>query len=145
MRICFDLDNALCIGKPYSKARPLRGAIQALKTLHDDGHTIIIYTARGMESHPGNQSKVLKEIIHLTLKQLERWGFVYDEIHFGKPSADIYVDERSINTIKFGGILEHVAELSKYMQKSKIDKCVNKIDSLLEKGTESCHPITKTV
>jgi hypothetical protein len=31
----------------------------------------------------------------LTLRQLNEWGFVYDEIYFGKPDADIFIDDKA--------------------------------------------------
>lgn len=33
----------------------------------------------------------------VTRSQLERWGVAYDELHLGKPSADVYVDDRAVH------------------------------------------------
>lgn len=94
MRICFDLDNTLCTGAPYEKAEPYYWAAKFLRILKEAGHTIIIYTARKMSSENGNIGRVNKSIGLLTFKQLEEWGFIYDEIYFGKPAADIYIDDK---------------------------------------------------
>jgi hypothetical protein len=100
MRICFDLDETLCTGYPYSESKPLSGSKELLLQLRSDGHQIIIQTARGMGRSDGNMGKALAAIAKLTLEQLERWGFVYDEIYFGKPNADLYIDDKSLPNIK---------------------------------------------
>jgi len=100
MRICFDLDDTLCSGKPYEKAFPIEGRRELLKSLKDKGHTIIIYTARGMGRSNGSIGKSMASIGRITLNQLEKWDFVFDEIVFGKPSADIYVDDKGLNALR---------------------------------------------
>lgn len=97
MRICFDLDNTLCTGAPYEEAEPYRWVSKYLKELKEEGHTIIIYTARKMNTHNGNIGLVNKSIGLLTFKQLEEWDYVYDEIYFGKPAADIYIDDKGFH------------------------------------------------
>lgn len=103
MRICFDLDDTLCFGSKatdegtdYTSCKPMPGAAQALAGFRESGHTIIIHTARGMGRANGNMGKAQAEIASLTFKQLEAWGFEYDEIYFGKPSADIYIDDKAL-------------------------------------------------
>ena len=32
-----------------------------------------------------------------TYKQLKNWGLKFDELYFGKPSADFYIDDKSLN------------------------------------------------
>ena len=96
MRLCFDLDGTLCTGRPYEEAQPIKESIQALNDLSAAGHEIIIYTARGMSSCKGNIGKVVNKLGALTLSQLEEWGVRYDEIIFGKPCADLYVDDKGV-------------------------------------------------
>lgn len=96
MRICFDLDGTLCRGIPYEKAEPYEWASGYLKELKKKGHTVIIYTARKMSTYNGNIGLVNKKTALLTLNQLEEWDFVYDEIYFGKPAADIYIDDKGL-------------------------------------------------
>jgi hypothetical protein len=100
MRICFDLDETLCTGYPYEIAIPLDGACELLQKLGSEGHTIIIQTARGMGRSNGNIGKAQNLVAKLTLDQLESWGFIYDEIYFGKPAADLYIDDKSLPDIK---------------------------------------------
>ena len=97
MRICFDLDNTLCSGKPYDIAQPLRGAKELLIRLKEKGHVIIIHTARGMGTNSSNVGATIASIGKMTLNQLEDWEFIYDEIYFGKPSAEVYIDDKAFH------------------------------------------------
>ena len=96
MRICFDLDGTLCTGN-YDEAQPLPGIKELLIRLKDEGHVIIIHTARGMSTNRANIGKVTATLAKLTLEQLDKWEFVYDEVIFGKPAADLYVDDKAMN------------------------------------------------
>lgn len=101
LRVCFDLDNTLVtypqnIGD-YSTVKPIINNIQLCKKLKKDGHEIIIYTARRMQTHKGNIGKVIKDIASITIDTLEKFNIEYDELIFGKPIADIYIDDRAIN------------------------------------------------
>jgi capsule biosynthesis phosphatase len=101
LRICFDLDNTLVtyptIIGDYSTVKPINNNIILLKKLKNDGHEIIIYTARRMKTHNGNVGKVIKDIASVTIDTLEKYNIDYDELIFGKPIADIYIDDRAIN------------------------------------------------
>jgi len=99
VRICFDLDETLCYGDGYFGLKPFPRAAELLKRIRAEGHTVIIYTARGMGSCNGNVGLATAKMAHLTFEQLEEWGFEYDEIYFGKPAADLYVDDKSIVNI----------------------------------------------
>ena len=101
MRICFDLDNTLVsyptIPNDYTTVKPINKMIELLKKFKSDGHEIIIYTARRMQTHNSNIGKVIKDIAMITFQTLDKYNIVYDEIIFGKPIADIYIDDRAIN------------------------------------------------
>jgi capsule biosynthesis phosphatase len=103
MRICFDLDETLCTKESlgYESCKPLPEASFLLKSLRSQGHKIIIYTARGMESFKGSVGAAMSSIGLLTLNQLKEWDFEYDEIYFGKPSADLYVDDKGQSALEF--------------------------------------------
>ena len=100
-RICFDLDNTLVsypkIKGDYSSVEPLVSNIKLLKFLKDLGHTIIIYTARRMRTHHGNVGKVVADISKVTFETLDKFGIPYDEIYFGKPYANFYIDDLAVN------------------------------------------------
>lgn len=116
MRICFDLDNTLCFGASYEEAQPHHWAAELLDLLKRGGHEIIIYTARKMTTCNGNIGKVNKSIGLLTFNQLEEWGFVYDEIYFGKPAADIYIDDKGLNYINYEQLLNYLTGELKCLQ-----------------------------
>jgi capsule biosynthesis phosphatase len=101
LRICFDLDNTLVtyptIPNDYTSVKPIISNINLLKKLKQDGHEIIIHTARRMKTHNHNIGKVIKDIAIITLNTLNDLDIPYDEIIFGKPIADIYIDDRAIN------------------------------------------------
>lgn len=100
MRICIDLDGTICETKQdhetYADVLPIKGAVETLHKFKRDGHYIIIYTARHMKTCDGNLSKIIARIGKVTLDWLEKHNVPYDEICFGKPYADIYIDDKSI-------------------------------------------------
>lgn len=101
LRICFDLDNTLVtfptINKDYASVKPVQKNIDILRYLKRFGHTIIIYTARRMKTHHGNTGKALADVGKITFDTLEKFDIPYDEIYFGKPQADFYIDDLAIN------------------------------------------------
>lgn len=100
MRFCFDLDNTIVtypvVPGDYATVRPIHSVIDYINFLYNNGHTIIVYTARRMKTHSGNAVMAEKEIGDLTRKTLLDFGVKYHELHFGKPYADFYVDDLSI-------------------------------------------------
>jgi capsule biosynthesis phosphatase len=101
LRICFDFDNTLVsyptIPGDYYSVEPIQRNINFLKLLHSLGHTIIIYTARRMKTHGGNVGRVVADISRVTLDTLDKFDIPYDEIYFGKPYANFYIDDLAIN------------------------------------------------
>ena len=101
IRVCFDLDNTLVtyptIPGDYMTVSPIEPMISLARQLHEEGHTIIIYTARRMKTHSGNVGAVMKDVGVITFNTLAEFNIPYDEIIFGKPIADIYIDDRAVN------------------------------------------------
>jgi histidinol phosphatase-like enzyme len=88
MKIVIDVDGTICSQeKDYSKAKPFERRIKRVNDLYDQGHKIVFFTARGYET------KIDWSLV--TRKQLSDWGVKYHDIIFGKPSADVYIDDRS--------------------------------------------------
>lgn len=100
-RICFDLDNTLVtypvIKGDYISVKPIERNINLLKYLKSFGNIIIIYTARRMKTHNGNIGKVNSDIGKITFETLDKFNIPYDEIYFGKPYADFYIDDLAFN------------------------------------------------
>jgi capsule biosynthesis phosphatase len=103
-RFCFDLDNTLVtfpvISGDYTSVKPIQENINFLKYLKNFGHEIIIYTARRMKTHKGNNGKLLRDIGKITFDTLEKFDIPYDEIYFGKPHADYYIDDLAVNAFE---------------------------------------------
>jgi capsule biosynthesis phosphatase len=99
-RFCFDIDNTLVtypkIAGDYSTVEPIQRVINFSNFLHSQGHTIILHTARRMKTHMGNVGRVQSDIAKVTLDSLDRFGIKYDEIYFGKPYANFYIDDLAI-------------------------------------------------
>ena len=101
LRICFDLDNTL-VSYPktpndYTSVEPIQKNIDFLKYLKSFGHTIIIYTARRMKTHNGNVGKIMSDVGIITFETLIKFDIPYDEIYFGKPYANVYIDDMALN------------------------------------------------
>jgi capsule biosynthesis phosphatase len=100
MRLCIDLDGVVCElkkpGEDYSQVKPIAGAVEKLRALRNAGHYIILMTARHMKTCSGNVGMVLARQGKVTLDWLEKHGIEYDELHFGKPHADLYIDDNAV-------------------------------------------------
>lgn len=95
-KYCFDLDGTLCTKEnlDYNKSKPFIERINLVNKLYDDGHTILIDTARGSVSGINWED--------LTKTQLKKWGVKYHKLRVGvKLDADIYIDDKGINDIDF--------------------------------------------
>ena len=101
MRIVIDLDGTICeIKKPgqsYMDVAPLPGATERIRLLRSQGHYVIIQSARNMATCESNLGKVMKNVGLITLEWLQKHEIEYDEIYFGKPNAEIYIDDRGLS------------------------------------------------
>jgi len=101
MRWIFDLDGTICDTEydikdgewSYIKSVPKKEIIEKINKLYDMGEHIIIFTARG--------SLIEENWKEITLKQLEKWGIKYNDLMFGKPGGEIYIDDRTISPEEF--------------------------------------------
>ena len=50
-----------------------------------------------MRTHGGNAGSVLADVGPVTFTQLAKYEVPFHEIHFGKPHADVYVDDLAVN------------------------------------------------
>ena len=95
--ICFDLDNVICKsnGKNYTKSTPIQKNIKTINKLYKNGYYIKIFTARFMGRTNDNITKAKKLDKNLTKKQLNKWNVKYHRLIFGKPSYDLFIDDKS--------------------------------------------------
>jgi len=111
MRIVIDLDGVICEIKrdnqSYADVKPIPGAVQSIKKLRTNGHYIIISSARHMNTCNGNVGRVVQKIAQVTLNWLEKKNVEFDEIYFGKPNAEIYIDDRAVRFTGWNSINEN--------------------------------------
>lgn len=91
-RFVFDIDGVIAkIVKDnnYAMAEPNQDMIDIINKLYDMGNEIILFTARGYVTGIDWRE--------ITQKQLNSWGLKYHELHFGKPNADYYIDDRMLS------------------------------------------------
>jgi hypothetical protein len=96
--LCFDIDNTLCstIDSNYFKSKPLIKNIEFVNKLKKKGYYIKIFTSRFMGRNNNNASLAKKNGYIFTKKQLKKWKLSYDELIFGKPSYDIFIDDKNL-------------------------------------------------
>jgi capsule biosynthesis phosphatase len=115
MKICIDLDGVICKlklpGEKYEDLLPVDGAPEALQALRDTGHYIIINTARHMKTCQGNLGLIGARITLLTLTWLQKYNIPYDEIYFGKPHADVYIDDNAYRFLGWDAVAKDGSSL----------------------------------
>ena len=92
---CFDIDGTICTNTDgdYEQAIPFKEVIEKINRLYDMGHKIIFFTGRG--------STTGIDWFDLTRRQLKDWQVKYHELIMGKPHADIFIDDKAINTVEW--------------------------------------------
>jgi len=99
MRICIDLDGVIASfkkeGESYLDVAPIKGAREKMQSLKEAGHYLIIHTARHMKTCEGNVGKVVARQGSATLEWLAKHEIPYDELFFGKPWAEVYIDDNA--------------------------------------------------
>ncbi len=109
MKYVFDLDGTICEqttgGLAYTYAKPRRRMIDAIRKLHSEGHTIVINTARGMNTCL-HEVEAMDRYCAITEAWLKNNGVPYDRLQFGKPAGDVYVDDRSVKPNEFLGSVD---------------------------------------
>lgn len=97
----FDLDQTLCDslgrGENYSTCYPLPERIAKVNELHEAGHKIIIYTARGMGEFDGDAHAAYNHYFEITKNHLKEWGVKHDRLILGKPNYDYFIDDKTYN------------------------------------------------
>ena len=105
VKIVFDIDDTICSNVRrlgYKYCVPDLEVIKKINYLHDElGFTIVLHTARGMVSCNGDIDKIIEKNKRVTEDWLANHDVHYDELIFGKPIADLYVDDKALNVEDF--------------------------------------------
>ena len=97
---CSDVDFGKVNKNPTElmKARPIKGALEAVKELYRQGHTIVFYSSRN----------------HGSRKMTERWlkihGFPFHHIKMEKFTAHIYIDDRAVNGCSWKRVMKELTK-----------------------------------
>jgi len=112
MRYVVDIDGTICEhvdGPLFGTGEVYYDRIEKINQLYDEGHEIIYMTARGMGPKTNPDGRFDEEAItqannrygRITHEQLNEWGCKYTKLFLGKYSADIYIDDKAINSNDF--------------------------------------------
>lgn len=95
-KFCFDIDGVICITKNsnYKKSIPNKNTIKLINNLYQKGNKIKIFTSRYMGRSDDNLNYVKKYKTSIA-KQLKKWNLKYNELIIGKPSYDVFVDDKA--------------------------------------------------
>lgn len=90
--IIVDIDKTILDspGSDYSIATPILGRIEKINKLYDEGNRVIYWTARGATTGTN--------WFQLTYDQLIRAGAKFTELRMGKPSYDLWIDDKAVNS-----------------------------------------------
>lgn len=99
----FDIDGTICskTDGDYENAEPFEKRIKKINELYEKGETIFFYTARGMGRSGNSRVAAHQALYGFTRDQLIQWGVKHDALFMGKPSGDIYVDDRGVKDEDF--------------------------------------------
>lgn len=91
MRYAFDIDNTLVKtnGSDYENSVPIQHRIDRVNHLFDEGHSIYLFTARGMASG--------RDLYEFTANQVREFGIKHHQLIMGKPDVDVFVDDKAIS------------------------------------------------
>ncbi len=95
-RLVFDFDGVICVfgAKDYSKAIPYENAVKHINQVFSEGWYVVICTARYMLRCKGDLKEVYRKGYTEASVWLRKFGVKFNELVLGKPSADLYTDDR---------------------------------------------------
>lgn len=126
-----DVDDVISthVNRDYDNAIPNEEVIGKINELYDSGVTVKLFTARGQVSCKGDIDLINKTKRPTLEKWLAKHNVKYHELLFGKPIADMYVDDKCMTVQEF---LKHdVRPL-----KGGSNKQISKIGNLVKKEVD---------
>lgn len=102
---CFDIDGVIATiqsDNQYDLSSPRQEMIDIINFLFDQGHQIILFTARG--------SATGVDWSEITRLQMQAWGVKYHRLLFGKPAADYYIDDKSMSLEQLNDMVAKLKE-----------------------------------
>lgn len=101
--LVFDIDDTISIhtNRDYVNAKPIQPVIDKLNRLHDEGYYIKLFTGRGQVSCNGDLNLIIERNKDVLEKWLKDHDVKYDELIFGKPLGDWYIDDKGMSVNDF--------------------------------------------
>ena len=88
-----DIDDTLFVSERIEGEYVLKYAdiamIDRVNALHEEGHTIILWTGRHWNH------------LNVTKQQLDKYGVKYDSLVMAKPPVDVMVDDKAVTPEQF--------------------------------------------
>lgn len=105
MRIVFDLDDTICRtqNRDYVNSSEISAVVSKMREMRETlpDVEIIVHTSRGMASCNGDVAAAEAKNRPTVEEWLAKHGVKVDEIVFGKPLADLYVDDKAMTAEDF--------------------------------------------
>lgn len=151
LRIVVDIDDVISVheNRDYSHAKPFNDVICKINHLHDDmGFTVVLYTSRGMFSCNGDVAKAKSKNEPILLQWLKDNDVHFDELQFGKPLADMYIDDKCMNKKQFlssdfkflrGGSGHKICKIGNVVKKEIDESKIQKIKYWFEQSEGICY------
>ena len=101
--IVVDIDDTInfTINRDFENSIPNHDVIKKINELHDKGWRIVLFTARGQNSCGNDIELIEKKYLNVTKNWMDKNNVKYDEIRFGKPNADYYIDDKNLSLDQF--------------------------------------------
>ena len=61
----------------YASCEPIAANVAFCNRLYQQGHTVILHSSRGMDTHSGNAAAAAADVAQATLASLEKLGVMY--------------------------------------------------------------------
>ena len=135
--INFDVDGVIAANNNgnYAEAKPYLHAIEQINKAYDKGYYIKLCTARYGDREHGALYKIYQRGFQELVDWMNHYGVKYDEIIMGKPSADLYVDDKGCKIESSKGLIDWENNFWPALEKLKgVDKYNQPITELSEQS-----------
>ena len=80
----------------FMKAKPIKEALEAIKKLHAEGHTIVFYSSRKKYTRKATE------------EWLKKHGFPFHHLEMRKFLAHVYIDDRAVNSFDWTHVMKEL-------------------------------------
>lgn len=122
-RLILDIDDTISrtMNGDYANAEVIEPVRRKIVAYRNAGFTIVLNSARNMQTYRGNTGKIAANTLPVLVKWLDKHDIPYDEIHLGKPWCGFegfYVDDKAIRPDEFAML--DPAQIASLLEASKV-------------------------